>query len=47
MVLFQFGLIWPFGNQLYNGHIADSYMFSNEILRFRSEIEIDISTGGH
>ena len=24
-----------------------SYMLSNEILRFLSEIEIDITTGGH
>ena len=24
-----------------------SYMLSNEILRFVSEIEIDITTGGH
>ena len=26
---------------------AFSYMLSNEILRFLSEIEIDITTGGH
>ena len=25
----------------------NSYMLSNEILRFLSEIEIDITTGGH
>ena len=32
---------------VFNMNKTISYMLSNEILRFLSEIEIDITTGGH
>ena len=35
---------------IFNPHlktIKDTYMLSNEILRFLNEIEIDLTTGGH